>query len=52
MVESAKDMASRGVDKAKETASKVGDKGHGRRSFTLLILCVVIQIVCSNGVFF
>lgn len=37
MVESAKDMASRGVDKAKETASKVGDKGHGRRSFTLLI---------------
>ena len=28
-VESAKDLASRGVESAKEAGSKVGEKGHG-----------------------
>ncbi len=35
-MESAKNLASRGVDTAKEAASKVADKGHGKLHNTVM----------------
>jgi hypothetical protein len=44
--EKVKDVASKGIESAKESASKAAEKGRGKRFLTRLISIPLVEIVC------